>query len=73
MKAGDKVICIKDIKDFVKDKQYEIIHIIDNYINIRLEKNSSAGFLLDDDGCNGNFYIFFITQEELRKRKLESL
>jgi len=75
MKVGDKVICInnKFNDPFVVDDVYEINVIIDNYINIAYSKYSSCGFdLLNNSWC-GNFYNYFITPEELRLLKLESL
>ena len=83
MKAGDNVICIKDVFDnyskinkFIKNKKYKIKYIEDTLENngtinsfyITNERNSTSGF-------HGReiFDKYFITEKELRNLKLQKI
>jgi len=80
MKVGDKLICKKIEKiDFGKTlisigKSYEILRIRNDKVEILSDLNIKVEYVLYTDK-DKNYYIwnFFISPDEIRLKKLESL
>ena len=80
MKVGDKVVCIKDrfglFTEFLKGKKYEISRILQLYQDQTMYYISCGEGDEEEDAFFKNppayrlFSEYFITEQEVRKRKL---
>ncbi|MCK9446268.1 hypothetical protein M0Q50_05190 [bacterium] len=75
MKAGDNVLCIKSIIPYKKDTLFLIRDVNINFVNIynNIDQFSYNTFAFGEHINFKRFNEYFITQEDLRKKKLESL
>lgn len=76
MKAGDEVLCIKSFGAYHKGYKYIIRNVDDIYfvkIYNNIDKFSYNAFAFGENINFKKFDEFFITQEDLRKKKLLSL
>lgn len=71
MKIGDSLLCKRNYKQLVKDKNYKIKSIDDSYINIE----NVGYFTRIVENASFEYYIwtYFYKPSELRKMKLESI
>lgn len=76
MKVGDKLYCIKNVKTniniqffkvFTKNKQYEILDINDNIIEITSDLGTYLNITVEE------IEKYFYTTKELRRNKLKNL
>ena len=70
MKVGDKVICIKSIKNLIdKNKIYSINYIDDRDVEISLTKDTCYPFERFKNLYH-YFYDYFMTLKEFRDKRL---